>query len=468
MTTADKGITSRFTNSRRGTARRRTFNAKCSDLISVLDMTGFDNTGVSDNAAAFTALAAGDYIVPGGTYGFSSSANIGDSVNLFFQKDAKLVPLVDGVTIFKTTAHAYGTNFYTPTFDPNGKNGTVCFDMVNFRHASGIHYPTFLTVGGYQIDTGIYLRQLCWDTTIDSPFGQGVKNPIKITDGSNAVQIFKPGFDGAGLVSGTDAITVTNGGTYSTTSTFLQGGHLQGYRYGFRDTGTYGSVVIGTYFENNSIADIYMEGAIGFNLITTNHISNSGPRGIKGTSCNAGKISNPFMTSGARSTGLFDFDGTNVECYAEVITSGLGINLPLGIVTGLNFNPKENRASWVPAAVGTTSAGAMTGVSGQAGTIIRNGSILSIEGTVSYTSHSGTGNLKITGIPNTYNPASYTPTRIGQLILAAAYTGPVIYCYLNGTNMEIQCAQVSTAGVESFIPLPTGAATIKINMQIST
>lgn len=469
MTTYDKGITSRFLQNRRTVAKRRTVNAKCADIISVLDIAGFDNTGATDNGPAFTALTAGDYLVPGGSYGFLTSADLGDNVNLYFQKDSKIIPLANGVTVFKSTVHAYGTNFFFPTFDPNGKTGTVCFDMKNFRHAAGIHYPTFLTLGGYVIDTGIYLRQLCWDTVITSPFGQGVTNPIKITDGSNAVQVIKPGFDGAGLAGSSDAITVTNGGTYSTTSTYIQGGHLQGYRYGLRDTGTYGTICIGTYFESCGTADIYMEGAYGFNLITTNHISNVGPRGIKGTNCSAGKISNPFMTSGARSVGLFDFDGTNVECYADVIPATVsGMNLPLGITTGLSIIPKETKTTWVPTPVGTTSAGAASGVTGQAGTIIRNGSILSIEGTVTWTGHSGSGNLKLTGIPSSFNPASYTPTRIGQVTLSTgSFTGPVIYAYLNGTNMEIQFAQITAAGVESFIPLPS-AATLRINMQIST
>ena len=70
-------------------------------------------------------------------------------------------------------------------------------------------------------------------------------------------------------------------------------------------------------------------------------------------------IVHPFMSSGARSIGLFDFDGTNTNCYYDVIFGAGSRNLPIGVVTGIQ--PISNK----PGPIGgvTPNTGAFTTLS---------------------------------------------------------------------------------------------------------
>lgn len=420
---------------------------------------GLVNDGVTTGNAArmATALASGahDFWLPAGDYLWDGDVVLPNDVHLYFAQGAKLKASANGRTFFKSTVSAYRSKVFFANLDANGKTGCTGFDMVGFRHSAGIYYPRFSS--GMQL--GIYLRQLCWDTEIVNPWTQGCINGIKVADGSNAVHIQKPGLDGLG--SAGNGIEIVTGGTYDTTSVRITGGYIQGYASGVLDGGI-GSIIDGTYFETCTVADVNFSGAVKGEARNTQHYAAVGPVAIKGRSSDGIIVTNPTMSNGGRSTGLFDFDGTCANCYALRSSTAGGVNLPEGTVTGIGYLPTEGSGTFTPVVEGSTAAGAGTYTT-QSGTWRRVGRQVHVHITVTWTAHTGTGNILLSGIPAALTPGSFTPRRVGQAVALVAYTGPTLYAYLNGTGTKLSLVQVSTLGAESLVPI-AASGTVHINL----
>lgn len=411
------------------------------------------------NVAKMVAACAngGDFWLPSGVYLWDADFIIPSNCRIFFAKGAKLLANANGRTFFKTTVNTFYNQVHFANLDHNGFTGVTGFDYIGVRHSSGIYWPTFSN----GLANGVILRQLCWDFEIVNPFGQGVTNAIRVLDGSNAVRIEKPSFDGLGSTG--SGIKVETGPNYATTTVRIVGGYIQGYANGVHDGGI-GTIIDGVYFETCTSADVFFDGSIRGAARSTQHYAGVGPVAIKGRNCDGVTVDDPTMTSGSRSLGLFDFDGTNANCHALRVATVGGLNIPEGVVTGIGSIPTEDSGTFMPVIEGSTTTGAGTYTT-QSGTWRRIGKQVHAQIEVAWTAHTGTGNIIAGGIPVFLTPTSFTPRRLGQLSFDAgvSVTNPLVFAYLNGTNTKLSLLQVSTAGSAALIPLAsTGSIYINI------
>lgn len=251
--------------------------------------------------------------------------------------------VANNVTVFQTTGETYGVHIIYPNIDATGFTGVTGFDLIRFKVNSIIDHPILTN-----ITNGIILRQLSHDCVIESPRIQVATNPILIMDGSAGVQIRHPSiesFTGIG-------IQIDDGPTYQTLSVSIEGGFIQSGgtgNIGIQDSG-WSTRIHGTYFETNNVADIYENGSYQFDIEATSHFA-SGVVAIKGRNCKGGAIRDPIMGSGVRSTGLFDFDGTNERVYAWYLSPPTSsTNQPVGVVSGITMENSSTLASlaWTP------------------------------------------------------------------------------------------------------------------------
>jgi hypothetical protein len=424
---------------------------------SVLDDGTISNAGLIGCGAALNLKfgSGGEWWIPAGTYLIDQDLIVPDSCKIVFEAGAQFIAGANNLTFFKSTTHAYLSQVWYANLDANGKTGVTGFDMTGFRNSAGIYYP-FLN----ELATGIILRSLCWDTMIVQPTGQGVTDAIKVLDGSNAVLIDKPGFDGLGS-AGVGILIQTgpgNGGTYDTTSVLVQGGYIQGYSVGIQDDQALGTTIDNTYFEQNTFADVYFNGSISACARNTQHYANIGENAYFARNCDAVTVWQPLMTSGAR-TRLFNFDTSNLNCHAYRVRTNGGMNDETGsTVSGLGYIPDEDSGTFTPGVKGSTAAGTGATIdAASSGKWRRIGRRVNIKVYVKWSTLAGaTGNLNITGAPVALNPTSYSPTGIGTVIALMAWTGQYLVCSLTGAGTTIQILQLSTAG--SFSPLAVAAA----------
>jgi len=99
-----------------------------------------------------------------------------------------------------------------------------------------------------------------------------------------------------------------------------------------------GTKVKDTYFEVNTTADIYENAATDPVIENTQHFG-PGAVAIKGRNTTGAYIRTPLMGNSARTTGLYDWDGTNTNCFEFHIVDAGSKNLPIGVATGLRTFP---------------------------------------------------------------------------------------------------------------------------------
>lgn len=290
---------------------------------------------VNDSKAIASAIAAnqsGDIEIYGNPIVHSSINLNGFSGSIIFRDRAKILAGRDGISVFQSTTNAWAARVVDAYIDCNGFSGVSAFDLSRFQaYGSIIDRPSVINCAN-----GIILRTLNWGTRINSPYIRNTQNPIILMDGNNAVQIDHPHIDSFGSVG----IDIRQGNSYPNVGVQVIGGYVQGGGIGIRDAST-NTQVIGTYFERCDIADISLIGGSSyFYAAATSHTSIGGVA-YKGRNADAARIIHPYMSSGARTTGLFDFDKSNLHCYADYQIGNGGRNLPLGIVDGVGKYTKE-------------------------------------------------------------------------------------------------------------------------------
>jgi hypothetical protein len=307
---------------------------------------------------------------------------------------------------------------------------------------------------------GIVLRELCWETLIDEPHCWGVARPLTIMNGSNAVYVRKPGFEG--LQAGEQAITIV-GGTYDTTATKIDGGYVQGFKqYGVVDSAI-GTTVTGTYFERCMLGDIFFDGAIGGEARRTQHYGNVGTVAIKARRADGINVVHPVMSNAGRRIGLFDFDASCQNSYAQRVSTASAMNLPEGITTGIGAVALESAGVWTPTVAGSRSAGSAF-YSVREGTWRRIGKQVHVQAQVIWSAHTGSGNVLIDGLPPSLTPASFSPQRVGQTVVSGMpWTGPLLFAALTGAAAQIGVQQVASAGAVSLLPM-AASGSVAINM----
>lgn len=308
----------------------RDLEEKARDSVDVREFGAATTATPAQNAAAINAVIQAHpfrEILVQETYTVNSTINLnGFGGVLHFGGGGKLLAGANNLRIFESTTNAFGAKFINPRIDANTRTGVTAFDLQRFQLVGAcIENPVIV---GCQ--RGIYLRNLCWGLKITNPYCENVQEPITLVSGCNAVEIEHPCIDFYGAVG----IHIQTGGAFPNVGNMILNGFVQNGQEAIVDQGL-NTQVIGTYFELNSVADVSLKTDSGnFYGCATNHTA-SGAVAYRGRNADAAMIVHPFMASGARTTGLFDFDGTNTNCYYDVVFGAGSRNLPIGVVTGI-------------------------------------------------------------------------------------------------------------------------------------
>ena len=333
----------------------RSVQAKLRDFVDVRDFGASTAATATANAAAINAAIQSNLA---GEIRIAEMYSINAAINLngfngtirFTGNGSGLTAAVNNLKVFQSTTNAYGCKIIDARVIGTGYTGVYAFDLVRFQlRGAELVRPVIL-----DCEYGIFLRSLCWALKIDHPDFDGTDYPITLVEGCNAIEINHPCIDNYGVVG----IWVKDGGVLPNVGNLILNGFIQNGTEGIVDQGIQ-TQVIGTYFEGNSVADVSLKNAsCNFYGCATNHTA-GGARAYRAASSDAAMIVHPFMSSGARSVGLLDFDGTNTNCYYDVIFGVGSRNLPLGITTGIQ--PLSNK----PGPIGgvTPNSGAFTTLS---------------------------------------------------------------------------------------------------------
>lgn len=424
----------------------RTAQAKLRDVVSVRDFGAVCDGATDDTVALAAAIAAypnghiqgyGDCLVTA-TLNLNGFAGIIDGL--------KLKAGADGITVLQSTTNMWGAKLIDVHIDGNGHAGVTACDFERFQAQGAAFVRPYIT----QCENGIIFRSLCWDLKVDCPEIFDVTNPIIVMDGTDSIQINHPRIDTFGAASvGIDILTGTPN---AVTAVQVLNGLVQNGGTGIRDAGV-GTQIIGTYFERCTEADISLvSGSRNFASYNTSHFAVAGAVAYKGRNADSARIHAPIMGSSQRATGLFDFDGSNTNCYADYNTGATAFNDPIGIVTGLGMLPTEAGGTFAPTVVGTGSAGVGT-YTKQVGRWRRIGKRAFLEVVVAWTAHTGTGNTAVTGFPLDLAPTLTPEHQRFPVWLGMAFTGPVTAMYFN-TETMLSVIQTDTAGADSLLTLP--------------
>lgn len=418
-----------------------------------------DPTGVTGATAEIqNALNSGARVIRAkGTYLINSSLVLPVGV-IFDLTDATLKAGADNVTLITSVSFSYSSQVIGGVFDGNGFSGVAAMDLSNFRLPSAIVRPVCQNMA-----VGIILRTGCFGLRIQDLVTMNCPTPLLVLANASTLAIDTPNLDNTPTFNGSGTgigIDIRAGGG-DNVGVVVRGGYVQGFTTGIKDAGLK-TIVDGTYFELCSAADIEGSGAKGSEYRAIQHFANVGACGYKLRNCDACTVFDPLMPSGGR-TALYDVDASNTNCYEYRPPIGGSMNVPTGALTYLGTLARQNTGTYLPVVVGSGTAGAAANYSVQVGKWSRTGNTVHFELTVTWSGHTGTGNITITGLPAGLAPAAYLPGRVFNVLPnGMAFTGPVVCASFTGSSTALNLLQTSAAGVLSLVPL-TAAGTLHVS-----
>jgi hypothetical protein len=452
--------------------------------VNVLDY-GADRTGASDSATAInnaiTAVAAaggGTVYFPAGTYRTNSSIVLKDKVTL----QGEGTPSRTDVAVSPTRILHYGNNAgllaQTPTLSGefclcnlefDGTNaGATASGLVMDAHTNGgaivgtkVYDCTFCNFTNYQVlQNGTVFDNTFENCTFhdyDKPAGdcyhigpngdptqQTFINCFFINKNSQwAFRTERP--TNPRFIGGTvGPSTATGNGISALGGLFLYGTHVEGYP---------ASTATGIFYKGSTGAFISpaqciafnvgiligdggsdtargwtVAGCVGANTTYDVKISSGGPRA--GTLCETGFIGGP--------RNIYDERATVDKVYE---------------VARVDASFPTFQGTFTPSVVGSTSAGSAT-YTIQDGLYQVAGKLLTYTLRVKWSSHTGTGNLLVSGFPN--NADSKFSTATFRIEGVARTAGTQFTGYIAGTSKQFSLEESSAAG--GLVPVAMSAA----------
>jgi hypothetical protein len=427
----------------------RTLWAKAAELKSVLDF-GADLSGEASSSAAFQAAFAsgGDIYVPGGDYLISSNVVLGNRTNVVFSKGAKLIAGANDLVII-SSATAYYSSLVNATFDGNGHSDVRGTDLSNMRLSAGLFGCSF-----ENMSIGVVARYGCFGTQFANMNAWKVPYPLMVLENASVLDVMHPTFDNETAIGGDGTgtgISVLDG-SGSNLGVRITGGYIQGFAVGVLDSGI-GTNISDTYFEANTSADISASGARSSTYKGLQHFGPSGLAAYKLRSTDSVTVLFPTMASGSR-TALYDVDSSNTNMQELRPASAAYLNTPTGSLAYVGTIPISSKGSWTPSVRGTSSPGSAT-YSTASGSWSDVGGVATFACSITWSGHTGAGNLTVSGLPDALAPSSFSPSRSFCTVLqGVSFTGPVIAAQFSGSGTTIAVQQIDTSGSASLLPLP--------------
>lgn len=441
------------------------------DITNVMDAVsvkqyGAKNDGVTPTAAiiqnAINNTSIGDLYVPDGIYLLETALQLRDNLNLICSKNSKFIPASNGMTMIQAATHAYFSQVRNARIDGNGMTGITGFDLASFRLQAGL-YDCYVT----NMQNGAVMRSGCFGTTLQNFTSyNGVPNPITVVENCAVLDIINPRLDNeTGTGNGTGNGIYVQGAGIPNEGVRVTGGYIQGFQYGVQDSGL-GTRINEPYFEQCSAADAFFNGARNSSIRDCQHFASIGAAAYKGRNSDAITILNPNMGSGAR-TVLYDFDSSNTNCNEYRPGSNASYNTPVGSLTYLSSIARQVISTFVPTIAGSSTSGTAT-YSLQSAMVVQMGNQIQIQIGLTWSGHTGTGNVLVLGIPAGLAPSSYSPRRFGlaEPSGALAFSGPLLGAYFNGSGTQVALIQTSASGNETLVPL-TASGSLQLNLNYS-
>lgn len=441
----------------------RTVQARLADIRTAKDFGAVADKTVDSSAAIQAAIDAGATTIPPGDYGLASGIAIGSGQNIIAE-GVTFYALANNLTFITAASQAYFTRIIGLNLRGNGFTNVTGYDLTNFR------LNTYISGNWEDIETGVIYRSGSFGSILENVATVRVPYPVKVLANNSGLMILNPQFDNGATVSGTGAgtgIEIQSGDVGSGVSNIgviVQGGFIQGFTNGITDAG-WGTKATDTYYETNANADISADGARLSHYRGNTHFGPTGAAAYKLRNTDGIKIEAPIMASGAR-TALYDIDSSNTNTVELREKDANLLNEPTGSLTYVNRIAVQSTGTFSPTIIGSGTAGAGTYTT-QSGKWTKTGDRVLVEVEVTWTAHTGTGNIIIGGIPAALNPTSYTPRRMGPVIApGVAIAGPHAYAYLNGSGGQATLVEVSGAGAQALVALPS-SGTIYFTIEYS-
>jgi hypothetical protein len=177
-------------------------------------------------------------------------------------------------------------------------------------------------------------------------------------------------------------------------------------------------------------------------------ITLNGSGTITGVSSLATALVNPIVTT------------TMGVGNATPAVSGAGITFPAAVSASSNANTLDDyeEGAWSPTMVGSTVAGTTT-YSVQSATYTKIGNVVTIQGYVTWTNATGTGNIKLGNLPFTANSTYYCHILVNtnNITLTASNTCNLMETDLNGNEAFIYQSPVG-GGTLTAVAMDTSGA----------
>ncbi len=312
----------------------------------------------------------------------------------------------------------------------NIDSGTFYVDASNNRVGVGITSPTcplgFASTTGQKIDL--------FSSTPGNEFGFGIEsNELRICSGTASFIGFR-----TGGYSGSERARIDSSGRLLVgTTTDPTVGTFASARFSLKQSTDSG---IGAGFQVEASGDTSLLWC-----------------GYNGTSFDFGTS---YRTSGGIKPITFSVGATErmrIDGTGLVTLAGPGIKFPATQVASADANTLDDyeEGTFTASIAGTTSAGTAS-YSARVGNYTKIGRNVYINIFLDYSSGTGTGNTKITGLP--FAPAAaYNVISFSTWALYLSYTGAQVVASTSGGSTEISIQQMNTNGVTA-LPYESGAA----------
>ncbi|EMJ6429714.1 hypothetical protein RJO18_002697 [Enterobacter hormaechei] len=308
-------------------------------------------------------------------YVLNTGYNLYENTRIYFHPKAKLVANANNIIMLNAdpsitlTGYVRNLKIFGFRLSFNNKTGVTGAKFVRCRNNSGI-FNSWIDMGLGASCTGVLVSTLCYGFKNDGleilNGGSGSLCCV-YEDGANACLLDNYNMysaDPSGalpdyriLIRSTKDGSEGNGTTtFSTFSTMIGSGFIQNSeRYGILDNGAYGTMIgNNVYFEGNKINDVRLSGSKGAVVDGTHHSTELGAACV-GARNTVGCVIRDTQLRGSRSTGYYDIDTSNTDCYIDYHRD-TGIS-SLGVVTGAIVNRATGRVASVvlPASINLRS-----------------------------------------------------------------------------------------------------------------
>lgn len=308
-------------------------------------------------------------------YILNTGYNLYENTRIYFHPKAKLVANANNITMLNAdpsitlTGYVRNLKIFGFRMSFNNKTGVTGAKFVRCRNNSGI-FNSWIDMGLGASCTGVLVSTLSYGFKND---GLEVLNGgsgslcCVYEDGANACLLSNYNMysaDPSGalpdyriLIRSTKDGSDGNGTTtFSTFSIMIGSGFIQNSeRYGILDNGAYGTMIgNNVYFEGNKINDVRLSGSKGAVVDRTHHSTELGVACV-GARNTVGCVIRDTQLRGSRSTGYYDIDTSNTDCYIDYHRD-TGIS-SLGVVSGAIVNRATGRVASVvlPASINLRS-----------------------------------------------------------------------------------------------------------------